>query len=139
MSTVDALRDVAPEVFDDTPVVLAYLFGSQARGEAGPRSDVDVAVYLDPHDGDTALDLSLRLAGELEARAGVAPVEALVVLNHAPIALSGRVREEGVLLYSRDEPFRVRWESLTSRRYHDFKIHQQRSARERLARIAGDD
>ena len=29
------------------PVTLAYLFGSAARGEATPLSDVDVAVYLD--------------------------------------------------------------------------------------------
>ncbi|RLC56366.1 MAG: hypothetical protein DRI80_16390, partial [Chloroflexota bacterium] len=29
-------------------VVLAYLFGSQAEGTAGPLSDVDIAVLLGP-------------------------------------------------------------------------------------------
>ncbi|MCX7682029.1 MAG: nucleotidyltransferase domain-containing protein, partial [Anaerolineae bacterium] len=29
-------------------VVLAYLFGSQAEGRAGPLSDVDIAVLLGP-------------------------------------------------------------------------------------------
>ena len=29
------------------PVTLAYLFGSAARGETTPLSDVDIAVYLD--------------------------------------------------------------------------------------------
>lgn len=72
----------------------------------------------------------------LREAAEVGPVAALVVLNTAPIAVAGRIREEGVLLYSRDEPLRVRTESLLSRRYHDFKLHEQRSARERLARIA---
>ena len=36
------------ELFERQPdVVAAYLFGSQARGDAGPLSDVDSAVWLD--------------------------------------------------------------------------------------------
>jgi predicted nucleotidyltransferase len=31
-------------VFDDTPVLVAYLFGSHAVGRAGPASDYDIAV-----------------------------------------------------------------------------------------------
>lgn len=30
----------------------AVLFGSEARGEAGPRSDIDVLVVLETQDGD---------------------------------------------------------------------------------------
>ncbi|HIE52555.1 MAG TPA: nucleotidyltransferase domain-containing protein [Armatimonadetes bacterium] len=35
-------------VFRPYGVVLAYLFGSQAKGTAGPLSDVDIAVLLGP-------------------------------------------------------------------------------------------
>ena len=34
-------------LFTGEPVVVAYLFGSQARGDAGPLSDVDVAILLE--------------------------------------------------------------------------------------------
>jgi predicted nucleotidyltransferase len=34
-------------IFEQRGVVLAYLFGSQATGRAGPLSDVDFAVLLD--------------------------------------------------------------------------------------------
>ena len=33
--------------FQDKPVLKAYLFGSYARGEAGPESDVDILLELD--------------------------------------------------------------------------------------------
>lgn len=36
------------EVFERFGVVLAYLYGSQARGDTGPLSDVDVAVLFGP-------------------------------------------------------------------------------------------
>ncbi|SRR6266511_1744327 len=35
-------------VFEDTPVLVAYLFGSHATGRAGRESDRDIAVLLAP-------------------------------------------------------------------------------------------
>ena len=43
-------------------VVLAYLFGSHARGQAWAHSDVDVAVLLDNHpDDDRCFDMRLEV------------------------------------------------------------------------------
>jgi predicted nucleotidyltransferase len=42
------------------------LFGSHARGEAGPDSDVDVAVVLDRIDSHAERVWAMQLAGELE-------------------------------------------------------------------------
>lgn len=39
-----ALEEYCASVPD---VILAYLFGSHARGQAGPLSDIDVAVLVD--------------------------------------------------------------------------------------------
>lgn len=129
------LRATAPDHLADEPVAFAYLFGSHARGTATPRSDVDVAVHLVEDAEVDTLDLRLHLAGVLEGAIGVGPVE-VVVLDEAPLALAGRVREHGAVFYSRDDVARVRWDSLTARMYHDFKIHETRAAHERLARIA---
>lgn len=131
------LQRHAPEVFTGTPVVFAYLYGSHAGGSSHQRSDVDIAVYLDRADRSN-FQLSTRLANELENRSGIGPIEPLLVLNEAPIALAGRVVEGGHLIYSIDEARRVRHFSETIRQYHDFKIHEERSARERLARLARD-
>lgn len=129
------LRVAAPDCLADEPVAFAYLFGSHAEGTPTPRSDIDVAVHLtDGAEVDT-LAVRLHLAGVLEQAIGAGPVE-VVVLDEAPLALAGRVREHGAVFYSRDDVARVRWDSLTARMYHDFRIHETRSARERLARLA---
>jgi HEPN domain-containing protein/predicted nucleotidyltransferase len=39
-----------------------YVFGSRARGDADPRSDVDVLVVLDGSDGTDDVDAEMRLA-----------------------------------------------------------------------------
>lgn len=135
MDVLAALTAAAPACFAGEPVAFAYLFGSHARGTATPRSDVDVAVHLAPQTDVDTLDLRLRLAGCLEREASVGPIE-VIVLDEAPLALAGRVRREGRLIHSVDEAKRVRYESLIARMYHDFQIHEERSARERLARLA---
>lgn len=134
----DRLRSVAGDVLDGTPVAFAYLFGSQVGGDTTSRSDVDVAVHLgaEPSDGIDQLGLRLRLADALERAVGVGPVE-VVVLDDAPLSLRGRVQEQQELIYSADEAARVRYESLTARMYHDFKLREERSARERLEHLAG--
>ncbi len=137
MEVLQRLRDRAAEAFDGSPVLFAYLYGSQATGRAHPRSDVDVAVYLDESTApDQYLEVSLRLAGDLERSCGVGPVEALLVLNGSRIELAGRVLAEREVLYSRDEPARVRYESLTFRQFHDFEQHARPLRRSRLAAIA---
>src|SRR5918996_6061684 len=116
------LREAASRALEGEPVVFAYLFGSQAKGKTHPRSDVDVAVYVeDSGPQDRYLDLRLKLPAGLE-RARVGNVEVLV-LNEAPLPLKGRVVRERKILYSRDEAARVRFETRTLDDFLDFEIH----------------
>lgn len=133
---VEKLRSVTAKVFGGTPVLFAYLYGSHARDQAGSSSDIDIAAYLEPDHANDAFALSLSLASAVEEATGRGPVEALLILNDAPIALAGRVVQDGVVVYSRDEPARVRHSSLTLRQFHDFRIHERRSTQERLERMA---
>ncbi len=118
----DELKGAAARLLPETPVVFAYLFGSHAAGRPHRFSDVDVAVLLDEsvkqHD---YLDRSLELAGNLADSSGVADVE-VVVLNDAPLPLVGRVIQQRRVFYSRDEPGRVRFESLKLRQFFDFEL-----------------
>lgn len=128
------LRQAAREAFSGTSVRFAYLFGSHATGRDGPLSDVDVAVWCEPRPADP-LEERIDLALAFERAAGRGPVD-LVLLQDARPALLRRILRERVILWSCDEPLRVRTESLGRRMAHDFAIHSDRLDRELLEAIA---
>lgn len=112
-------RELA-ELFERQPdVVAAYLFGSQARGDPGPLSDVDLAVWLDdnPEPG-RRLRRQLALSAQAASLLGTDEVE-LVVLNGAPPLLAQRVIRDGELLAERSTMTRVRLETEAIIRYLD--------------------
>lgn len=108
------LRELLAARAEAEGIAAAYLFGSVARGTAGPRSDVDVGVLYsgEPPQG---LD-AFRLEGELEEALGV-PVQ-VVTLNRASVDLAQRVLL-GKLLVDRDRSRRIRFEVLTREAYWD--------------------
>lgn len=101
----------------DDRVAAAWLFGSEARGEARPDSDIDVGVlFVDPP-LRTLLGQPWTLADELSRLTG-RPVD-LVVLNDAPVDLIHRVLRDGRLLLGHDSPERVRFEVRSRNEYWD--------------------
>ncbi len=69
-------------VFASQPVVLAYLFGSQASGTGTPLSDVDIAVLLEPNTPSPGT-VQATLISDLMLALGRSDVD-VVVLNTAP-------------------------------------------------------
>ncbi len=116
----DRRRRALAELFQRQPdVVAAYLFGSQARGEAGPLADIDLAVWLDDRPEPLRrLRRQLALSGGAASLLGTDEVE-LVVLNGAPPLLAQRVIRDGELLAERDAPARIRLETDAVIRYLD--------------------
>ena len=101
-------------------VAAVYLFGSVARGESRPGSDLDVAVLLEPApERGTFESLRLDLRAELESDFG-RDVD-LVVLNHAPPDLAHRVLRDAVLIIEPDPSARVRFEVRARNEYWDLK------------------
>jgi uncharacterized protein len=133
---VSRLRGAAPAALAGLPVRFAYVFGSQVKGRPRPDSDVDVAVMLDEACVEQADDLAARAGDRLARASGVARIE-VSVLNDAPLRFAGRVLRQRVVLYSRDEPARVRYESLVSRMADDVEIWADPLDRARLEAIAG--
>jgi hypothetical protein len=130
------LSRAAEQAFADTRVLFAYVFGSAATGRTHAKSDLDIAVYLmPPIDARRTLDLTLDLGDRLAATSGRADVD-LVVLNSAPLRLQGRILRQRVIIYSRDEVARVRYESRTFREAGDFEIHARALDREILRATA---
>jgi uncharacterized protein len=120
------------EVFAAHGVAVAYLFGSRAEGTAGPASDHDVAVLFSQP--EPALDATARLASDLSAVVGT-DVD-VVDLDRAELELRGRVAERGQLLYSADEPRRVRFEVDARLRWIEFRPVVQETTRAYLRRVA---
>lgn len=97
-------------------VVMAYLFGSEARGATGRLSDVDIAVLL-LKSFDLTLDYRLYLMGKIAEIIG--RETDVVILNEAPPLLRYEVIKCGRVIYCRDEGERVTFEERTLDEYLD--------------------
>lgn len=97
-------------------IVVAYLFGSAAKGVMGGLSDVDVAVLLSKSYNAT-LDYRLYLIDKLAQI--VRRAVDIVVLNEASPLLRYEVVKYGRVLYCRDEGERVAFEERTIDEYLD--------------------
>ena len=101
-------------------ILEAYLFGSHARGQAQPHSDVDVAVYIDEgRTDDSGYGYRANLTTDLMAGLGFNDVD-VVVLNRAPPLLYHRVLRDGVRLLARDLCATTTREGRAVSRYCDF-------------------
>jgi predicted nucleotidyltransferase len=126
----------AERAFAGEPVIAAYLFGSVARGDARPDSDVDIAVLLEPTvAADQRFQTGRRVARRLTEQTGFGAID-VVVLDDVPLALRGRVLREAVLLHGAKRPERVSYESRTLREFTDFEVHARPLNRALLAAIA---
>lgn len=113
----DKVKKLAAVLKSEENVLVAYLFGSHARGLETSKSDIDIAVLLSEVP-DKALEyylhLERRLAEVLENDID------LVFLNDAPPLLKYQVIKYGRLLFSKDERVRVMFEVKSLCEYLDF-------------------
>lgn len=115
--SLERLRErLAGRLEREPDVLVAYLFGSVARGTSGSLSDVDVAVLL--REGADTASRQLALAADLAEIAGSVD---LTILNDAPIALAYRVLRDGRVIMCRDERARVEYWAHTVDRYLDME------------------
>ena len=102
-------------------IIVAYLFGSAARGELRPSSDVDVAILVSKDATSTTVPTLKSLQVGLQAdlhEAAHRPVD-LVILNQASPDLVHRILRDGVLLVERDRSARIRFEVRSRNDYFD--------------------
>jgi predicted nucleotidyltransferase len=115
------LDRVAERYSGDSRVVAVYLFGSFARGEEGPLSDVDLAMLLDRRTPRADLaSLTLSYLAELNSILGTDEV-GFVVLNTAPLTLRHEIIRTGKVLVDNDPEARLDFEVRTEDLYMDFR------------------
>lgn len=116
---MQALLDQIRDALISRPEILeAYLFGSRARGDAQPHSDVDVAVYAESIP-DAPFGYAAELATELMSALGTNDID-VVILNQAPPLLYHRVLRDGVRVFARDLVATTGREGYALSRYCDY-------------------
>lgn len=115
-------------------VSAAWLFGSEARQEARPESDVDVALLL-RNRKQTALEVVPtlgRIAAQLEQVAPGRRIDLVLIEAQGPV-FQHRALSEGRLVYDVDPQRRVDFVSDAYVRYFDFLPTHQLAERHALS------
>jgi len=109
------------EYFQENPddIACVYLFGSQARQQSKPVSDVDVAVLYKNQVPGGFDRLGIPLAGELE-KITKKPVD-MIVLNNANVDLVHKVLRDGIIVFESDRSARIQFEVNSRNAYFDLK------------------
>lgn len=109
MGEATMLRRMVAVIVDEVDPERIILFGSRARGEAGPDSDVDLLV-VEPAGGDAEMRDRRAMAGRLYRRlAGFGIPKDVVIYSAAEVGrhgkspnhVVGRALREGRCLYER--------------------------------------
>ena len=116
------LEDAKRVLMEDPHVIFAYLFGGLGEGRRTPLSDIDIAVYL-----KSAADMVSTKMTVIDRLIQCLNTEAVdvVILNHAPLSLAGRIQRTSKVLVDKDPPHRYTYESLIRREFADFLIQER--------------
>ena len=116
-------------------VLIAYLFGSSAKGEAGIKSDLDIAVlFSDKELQEGWLKPKIQIQTELYELLGRRDID-VVVLNGVASLLKHEVIKNGVILFEKDLDTRCDFEVQSEIEYLDFKPVQDLLTRSLIERI----
>jgi len=105
---------------NDPQIIFAYFFGGLLRERLSPLSDVDLSVFVRTPKKLDYLELFSRIANVL----GTDEID-LVILNRAPLSLSGRILRNRKVLTDKKPFLRHKYESLILREFFDFTIKEK--------------
>ncbi len=111
---------LAPDIFGNSPVLFAYLYGSYATGLVHPFSDLDIGIYVEKISRSQYLELELSLALEIDEKLGSGVASEVRIMNALSLMLIGTIITEGILIFSRNDIIRVDFETSVRSAYFDF-------------------
>ncbi|MFH1187985.1 MAG: nucleotidyltransferase domain-containing protein [bacterium] len=100
----------------------AYLFGSQALGEAGANSDFDIGVYLNKYlNGSERFKLRLDLIGKLGAELKTDKIDLVIINDLNSVFFKYIIIKEGKVLHQKSLLRRCELEGRIMAEYFDFR------------------
>ncbi len=116
--------------------IFAYLFGSQAKNQSGPLSDIDLAVYFNQKfSASQRFGRRLQYIQDISSALKTDKID-LCILNDSPLPLRFSIVHGGVLVCDRHPPKRVEFEVKTMSLFFDRQYYEKRHAEFNLKRIA---
>ena len=110
----------------DGRILFAYLFGSHARGEATPYSDIDIAVFLDPRYQTAFFDIKTDLYLEISRSLKMNDIDIVVLNRCTNIILLDRITRHGIVIYESNQDARLDFEQKVLHTAIDFKYQRKR-------------
>jgi predicted nucleotidyltransferase len=98
-------------------VIVVYLFGSSARGETKPLSDIDIALLL--NDDSDEHNIEARILIDAMKMMETEKID-MINLNHAPLHIRYGVLKDRKILYCSDHTKRADFETSVVMEYLDF-------------------
>ena len=132
----DEIGNKVSKVLKKYPGLFGYLYGSYARGDVHPFSDIDIGVYLENIPKQKVLDNELSLALDIDEALGHISNVDVRSIKDMPLMMKGNIVTEGILIYSIDEPLRVEFEINIRKAFFDFNPVIKRYYKAYLARIS---
>ena len=125
---VTGIKEALAPVFEKMRgrVAVAYLFGSSANGQAGPNSDVDLAVLLQGGSSDADFELRLQLYADCCRALKRNDVDIVVLNRTRNLFLLESVVREGIVLFEEDAELREEYEVRVMHDFIDFREHRMR-------------
>jgi predicted nucleotidyltransferase len=115
METTQQIERLLSTAQDDHDVLAVILFGSAARGDQTPASDVDVCLVLQPR---TYHPLALSRKKLAYLKQGDLDVH---IFQQLPLYIRRRVLKEGKVLFERDTDALYKLAFRTAQAFEDFK------------------
>ncbi|NTU43121.1 MAG: nucleotidyltransferase domain-containing protein [Nitrospirales bacterium] len=106
-------------------VVFAYLFGSTARGETGPLSDVDVAVYLKGGTIEEKLEAKFGLYADFSRALKRNDIDVVVLNATDNLILLEEIVRHGKVIHDTDLDLRLDFEVKIIHRAIDFRTQRK--------------
>jgi len=127
-------RQFVEEIDRIYPVLFAYLFGSRAKGTDNLMSDIDIAImFVENYNAEDDLfnrghiiDTGKEFFNE--------PVD-VINLAKASLLQQYEVVQHGIVVVGKDSSKRLEFESLTLRKYFDFRFYSEHYNEAMISRI----
>ena len=105
-------------------IIAAYLFGSMAKGEPSPSSDIDIAILMRNAERSNGVSLKFRLYPDLCRKLKRNDID-LVLLNlSGNLMLNDEIVRNGKVIFSTDDDAREIYEVSVLHRATDFKFQR---------------
>jgi predicted nucleotidyltransferase len=120
-NVLDKMPEIINKVSADPDVVALYAFGSLAKGDLKPLSDLDFAILLSRElDKQERLDKHLDLIGIFTGTFHTDDID-LVVLNDAPPRFAYNILKNGKRLVLKDKSHLIDFHEHTNKMFIEFK------------------